>query len=226
MLLAKREASTSVSRWHPYAHYVRALPARLEELSRSLAVGPGDRLLDYGCGEVPYRSFFPEDCEFVPADLPRNPHAALKLNPDSTVPVPDASFDVVLSTQVLEHVADPELYLSECFRVLRPGGQLLLSTHGVFVYHPDPDDYWRWTAAGLRLALTNAGFEVARVEGVLGLMATGFQLIQDSVYHRLPRVLRPLFALLMQALVAAADRVQGRRSRVLNASVFVAIASK
>ena len=55
------------------------------------------------------------------------------------------SFDAVLSTQVLEHVADPGALPAERFRVLRPGGRLLLSTHGIFVYHPDPDDYWRWT---------------------------------------------------------------------------------
>lgn len=225
-MLVKRETDSGAPRWHPYAHYVRAFPARLEEIAPALSVGPGDRVLDYGCGDVPYRSFFPDNCEFVAADLPGNPRASLELNADSSVPEPDASFDAVLSTQVLEHVEDPGLYLSECHRVLRPGGQLMLSTHGVFVYHPDPDDYWRWTSAGLRRALTDAGFEVIRFEGVIGLMATGIQLVQDSVYHRLPRWLRPVVALLMQGLVAIADRVQGRRSRSLNAAVFVAIGRK
>jgi SAM-dependent methyltransferase len=41
---------------------------------------------------------------------------------------PDASFDVVCSFQVLEHVEDPDAYLAEARRLLRPGGRLLLAT--------------------------------------------------------------------------------------------------
>jgi SAM-dependent methyltransferase len=211
--------------WHRYAHHIRALPAALEALSRDLRL-PGGRILDYGCADVPYRHFFPPDADYVGADLAGNPFAALELNDDGTVPVEDDSFDVVLSTQVLEHVTDPGTYLSECFRVLRPGGQLLLSTHGIFVYHPDPDDYWRWTCAGLRRAVSEAGFDVERFEGIIGLAATGLQLVQDAVYWHLPRPLQPLFAAGMQALVSLADRLQGAASRRLNAQVFALVAAK
>jgi SAM-dependent methyltransferase len=175
---------------------------------------------------VPYRSFFPSEAEYIAADLPGNPDATLLLNSDGTVPCEDDDFDAVLSTQVLEHVDDPSLYLSECFRALRPGGRLLLSTHGVFIYHPDPDDYWRWTCAGLRRVVGEAGFEVERFEGVIGLLATGLQLTQDSIYWRLPRLLRPGFAFFMQSLIALADRLQGAGSKRFNASVFVLVARK
>lgn len=201
------------------------LPARLEELSRDLRVPAEGRVLDYGCADVPYRGYFSPDTEFVGADLPGNPEAALELNPDGTVPVSDQAFDAVLSTQVLEHVEDPALYLSECFRVLRPGGRLLLSTHGVFMYHPDPDDYWRWTCAGLQRAVRSAGFEIERLEGIIGPLATGLQMTQDSVYWRLPRLLRPIFAFVMQSLIALADRESPERRR-LDASIFAVIASK
>jgi SAM-dependent methyltransferase len=212
--------------WHRYAHHIRVLPKRLRALSEDLGVPPGGRVLDYGSAEAPYRDFFPADVEFVPADLPDNPDAALELNPDGTVPVGDESFEAVLSTQVLEHVTDPELYLSECFRVLRPGGRMLLSTHGVFVYHPDPEDYWHWTCAGLRRAVQEAGFEVVRFEGVIGLLSTGLQLVQDATYYKPPRPLRPLLALVMQALITLADRLQSDESRALNAQVFALVAAK
>lgn len=212
--------------WHRYGHYVRVLNRRLETISRQLALPAGARLLDYGCADAPYRRLFAPEVEYVGADLPGNPRASLTMNPDGTLPAEADSFDLVLSTQVLEHVADPGLYLSESFRVLRQGGRLLLSTHGVFVYHPDPADYWRWTCEGLRRQITEAGFEVTRLEGVFGLAATGLQLFQDALHWRLPRLLGTLLAILMQPLIALADRMQSQASRDLNASVFVVLARK
>lgn len=212
--------------WEPYAYFNRTLPARLQALARELRVPPRARVLDYGCASAPYREFFPGDSEYVGADFAGNPDASLRLNADGTVPAEDRSFDVVVSTQVLEHVAEPRLYLSECFRVLRPGGQLLLSTHGVFVYHPDPGDYWRWTSAGLKREIEHAGFEMTRFAGVFGLAATGLQLLQHAIWVRLPRLLRALLALCMQALVAVADRLQSQESRDVDAAVFALIATK
>src|SRR5688500_17070050 len=154
--------------WHRYSHYIKTLPKTLEALAGDLELPPSGRLLDYGCADMPYRYMFPPTVEYVGADLPGNPKSTIVLNPDTTVPVPDSSFDVVVSTQVLEHVGDPALYLAECFRVLKPGGRLLLSTHGIFIYHPDPVDYWRWTCDGLQHQVKAAGFEVARFEGMFG----------------------------------------------------------
>lgn len=212
--------------WHRYRHHVRTLPVRLEALSRDLRLPPGGRVLDYGCAEAPYRYFFPADTYFVAADLPGNPYASLTLNPDTTVPAEAESFDVVLSTQVLEHVADPALYLAECFRLLRPGGRLLLSTHGMFIYHPDPIDYWRWTCAGLRHVVEEAGFSIVRFEGIIGLVATGIQFVQDATYYHLPRRLRPVYAFVMQSAIVLADRIQKQGSRDLNAQVFALVAEK
>lgn len=198
----------------------------LEVLSKDLAVVSGGSVLDYGCADLPYRHFFPEDISYVGADLPGNPVASLELNQDGTVPVEDGLYDAVISTQVLEHVVDPPLYLSECFRVLRPGGRLMLSTHGIFVYHPDPEDYRRWTAAGLKATIRDAGFEIERLEGVIGLLPMSLQLGQDAVYWKLPKRLRPLLAFVMQKLIALTDRLHGDGSRRMNASVYVVIAEK
>ena len=212
--------------WHRYAHHIRVLPARLEELAGRLGIPAGGRVLDYGCADVPYRHFFPPDADFVPADLAGNPEARLVLNPDGTVPAEGGGFDAVLSTQVLEHVTDPGLYLTECFRVLRPGGTLLLSTHGIFVYHPDPDDYWRWTCSGLQKAVRDAGLEVDHFEGIIGPGASGLQLFQDAFYYELPRSLRPVFALGLQTLIALVDRVGRQRPRHFDAQVFALIGRK
>jgi SAM-dependent methyltransferase len=213
-------------RWHRLAYIIEALPACLEELAAELEVGPDARVLDYGCADAPYRRFFPATVVYVGADLPGNPVATVEIEPDGTVPVADASFDAVLSTQVLEHVEDPALYLRECHRVLRPGGRMLLSTHGLMVYHPDPVDYWRWTCAGLQRAVSEAGFEIDRFEGIMGLAATGLQLFQDGLYWRLPSALRPALAVVVQSVIALLERLQGPEGRRQNALVFAAVVRK
>jgi SAM-dependent methyltransferase len=85
-----------------------------------------------------------------------------------SLPVATASADVVLCTQVLEHVADPDRAVSEMARVLKPGGACLLTTHGTWFYHPDPQDYWRWTPQGLERLFRRAGFGDVRISPVGG----------------------------------------------------------
>ena len=90
--------------------------------------------------------------EYVGVDVVENPAAEL-LGSVEALPVDDASFDVVLCTQVLEHCDDPAQAVRELRRVTAPGGRVLASTHGVQVYHPSPVDYWRWTHDGLAAAV-------------------------------------------------------------------------
>lgn len=212
--------------WHPQAYIVRHWPRHLQRVCSTLALPPHARVLDYGCADAPYRHFFPATAEFVPADIPGNPRAEVEIAPDGTLPVEDASFDAVLSTQVLEHVRDPALYLTECFRVLRPGGQLVLSTHGIFPYHPDPVDLWRWTSAGLRLKVERAGLAVERIEGFMGQTAVGLQIIQSAVYNRLPRYVRGLFSMFMQQLMRLAEALQTPAGREHDALIFVVVARR
>jgi SAM-dependent methyltransferase len=212
-------------RGHPLAHIIRELRAALQALVADLHLPDGATVLDYGCADMKYRDLFAPGIAYVGADIPGNPDASVVISADGTLPVPDASVDAVFSSQVLEHVADPALYLAECARILRPGGRLLLSTHGIMVYHRDPVDYWRWTGEGLRRIVGQAGLHVDRFDGVMGLASTGLQLFQDATQLRVPvRLRRPYFAI-MQGLVAAFDR-QSAASRAENALVFALIATR
>lgn len=213
-------------RWHRLAFVARRLDAAIADLISDLGAAPGHRVLDYGCADAPYRGLFAEGVEYVGADLSGNPAASVEIAPDGSLPEPDASFDFVLSTQALEHVIDPALYLAECARVLRPGGRLLLSTHGTMVFHPDPVDLWRWTTQGLERVIIDAGLEIERFEGVVGLSATGLQLLQDGMLLRIPGVLHRPVSLAFQLLIAAVDRFSRPEDRRLNALVFAVIARK
>jgi SAM-dependent methyltransferase len=129
----------------------------------------GAQVLDVGCGDRPYAELFPGAVGF---DVPGNPRADLHGSIDA-IPVEDASFDVVLCLQVLEHVPDPAAAVRELRRVVRRGGRVLLSTHGIYPFHPNPDDLWRWTHQGLeRLFLTNAEWASVTVRPGAGTVST------------------------------------------------------
>jgi SAM-dependent methyltransferase len=187
-----------------------AVRAPLAEWLRSEARAAHDelgpyRLLDIGCGEKPYRDVFaPYAVEHVGVDPVANPVAELR-GPIEALPVEDASFDVVLCAQVLEHVDDPAQAVSELARVTRPGGRVLLSTHGVYVFHPNPADHWRWTHTGLeKLFAVSGGWRSVRVSSGAGTAASLAMLNAIYIEHALRRT--PLrFA--RGAVVAALNRM-------------------
>ncbi len=94
----------------------------------------------------------------------------IQITPEGKLPVADGSADWVVSFQVLEHVKHLPVFFAECRRVLKPGGTMLLSTHGTWTYHPDPmkshGDYWRWTEEGLRVVFESEGFANIECESV------------------------------------------------------------
>jgi len=161
--------------------------ADLRDALHSFATSERLRLLDYGCGGSPYRSFFPR-AEYVRADFTPCTGLDFLLPVDSTIPRKAGLFDIVLSTQVLEHVPEPAHYIAECFRVLNPGGALLLTTHGLYEDHGCPYDFQRWTADGLRMLLEKAGFEVSAVKKLTcGPRAICFFLNHGFGYLRAPK---------------------------------------
>ena len=151
----------------------------LLEWLRAQDVG-GARVLDVGAGDRRYEPLL-HAAEVVAFDMPGNPHADLHGSIEA-IPVADASFDVVLCLQVLEHVPDPAAAVRELRRVVRPGGRVLASTHGVYPFHPNPDDLWRWTHQGLeRVFRTNAEWTSVTVDPGAGTAATTAMLVAHGL---------------------------------------------
>lgn len=82
-------------------------------------------------------------------------HGVALLADITCLPIRDSSIDAVICECVLEHVSEPTKVVHEIERILKPGGQVYISVPFIDGYHASPDDYYRWTASGLRHALNN-----------------------------------------------------------------------
>lgn len=167
---------------HPY--YL-ARSALRHEIARSATEVPAGPLLDVGCGTMPYRDLFPrnEPYECLEIDQPRNSGKShvTHLYDGHAFGLSEESYAVVFSSQTLEHSFSPEEMLSEAFRVLRPGGRLLLAMPFFWPEHEQPYDSQRFTSFGLTARLEAAGFSVRRVTKTNPGSAALFQLLIELI---------------------------------------------
>ena len=190
------------------------------------------RLIDYGCGDVPYLPLFADKvARYVTCDIGINPLAEVTITPEGKVPLPDESFDIVLSSQVLEHVDDVNVYLAEANRLLDKDGLLLLSTHGQWIYHPIPRDLWRWTNEGLTTLLEKSGFKVIETMWFSGMLAYSSQLRLFYI-KRITQGKGPFLKLLFHVIsfisnftMPFLDKLEGKNGKN-NAAVYFVVARK
>ncbi len=99
------------------------------------------------------------------------------------VPVPDASYDVVILSEVLEHVMEPYLVLKEVHRILKPGGKVFISVPYCFYYHPNPTDFGRYTEEYYHLHLNNLNYENIQIEKHGLFWSTIADMLKAWIYH-------------------------------------------
>jgi SAM-dependent methyltransferase len=190
-----------------------------------------EKIVDIGCGDYPYRSMFTRHgCEYVGCDIDNK--ADILIQQGKPIALPDSSFDAVVSFQVLEHVWDLDEYLGECYRLVKPGGWLLLSTHGNWLYHPHPNDYRRWTREGLLREIESRGFVFKDCLSIVGPLAwtTQFRLLgYYTVLQRLGTLgtifLFPI-ACFMNLRMVIEDAITPDSIRDTNASVYITLFQK
>ena len=76
-----------------------------------------------------------------------------------TFPLNDSEIDLVFHSEVIEHIYDTRHFLSECSRVLRPGGEMIFTVPFQARWHYIPFDYWRLTPSSIQKLLEEAAFE-------------------------------------------------------------------
>lgn len=95
-------------------------------------------------------------------------------------PLADSSCDTVLCTQVLEHIREPWIVVEHIARVLRPGGTAIVTTPFMYPYHPDPGDYFRYTADGLASLFERVGMKVELKGGYCGFFGVLSETIKQK----------------------------------------------
>jgi SAM-dependent methyltransferase len=159
------------------------------------------RLLDVGCGNKPYWEIFASSVQsYVGVDP--DPHFS---RPDVVATILDlpfgaATFDIVLATQVIEHVAQPERMLQEIGRVLKPGGHLILTAPQYWRLHEIPHDYYRFTRYGLEHLVKACGLTPVLIKEEGAAWALIGQAICNTLqgrrgWHRLIPVVNLIFGL-------------------------------
>ena len=150
---------------------------------RLLDLCTGRDVLEAGCGEgygadliasVARRVVAVDyDAATVAQVQARYPRVSVVEGNLAALPLPDASVDVVVNFQVIEHLWDQPQFVAECARVLRPGGLLLMSTPNRITFSPgldtpvNPFHTRELNAAELTELLTDGGFfELQSMSGV------------------------------------------------------------
>ena len=138
------------------------------------------RLLDLGCGEVPLYGMYKDlvdnnTCVDWRKSIHQNHHVDNFVDLNGPLPFQDHSFDTILTTDVLEHIREPEICWREMSRVLAPGGKLILCVPFLYWQHEEPYDYFRYTSHKLKDYCEIHGLQILELEPYGG----GLEVILD-----------------------------------------------
>jgi ubiquinone/menaquinone biosynthesis C-methylase UbiE len=138
-------------------------------------------LLDLGCGPRPYydiyKNYFEKTIGADIADLPF-PKKGIDIYCTATdVPLPDASVDFILCTEVLQDILEPNDLMKEVNRLLKPGGTMILTTPYLVPIADGKWDNYRFTQYGLDYQLKKGNFDVQLIHPVSDVVGAGITLL-------------------------------------------------
>jgi SAM-dependent methyltransferase len=211
---------------------VRALGAFVERALRE-QIRAGALVVDLGCGEQPWRPLIESlGARYLGADVGQNASGSVAVRClADRVPLRPQSADLVLCTEVLEHVPNPGHALREVHRILRPGGAVIVTTPFLYPVHEPPWDFQRLTRYQLERLSREAGFtpvSLAIAGNEIEVWATLWDRFWSDLLPPgggLARIvvvapLRALANLLAAALSAIAGRRLPRRAYLSNLGVL------
>jgi SAM-dependent methyltransferase len=146
-------------------------------------------VLDLGAGRMAWRALLSSKADqYVSTDaFDTHPDIDFVADVQGGLPVPDSSFDSIFCCSVLEHVQRPWDAFPEFYRVLKPGGTLVLSVPFLYYLHGQPSDYYRFTRYGVEHLARISGFEVVEISVAGGLAHSALHAVSmlttSLLYH-------------------------------------------
>jgi len=149
------------------------------EIARFLPTSHVSRVLDYGAGNSPYRHRISCDA-YVTVDVTQNVRRDIDhIMSGERLDLSDASFDLVLLLDVLEHVRDPGFVVGEVRRLLRKNGRVIVSLPFLYREHETPNDYTRLTAFGAQELMARNGGTILKMKKVGNALYTLYTLFLE-----------------------------------------------
>lgn len=147
-------------------HMHRAMGPYYEKAIKEIAKGD---LLDLGCGEVPLYGFYKDKVRTVTCVDWSNSghnlrHIDIACDLNDKVTIESESFDTIICTDVLEHIAEPSRLMKEITRLLKNDGNLLIGVPFYYCLHEEPHDYYRYTKHALIKFCTDNRLKVVSIE--------------------------------------------------------------
>lgn len=119
-------------------------------------------LYDLGCGEMPYKSWLLNYVDqYTGVDWGGTLHelkADILADLNEPLPIESGVADTVMSLSVMEHLREPQVFLNEAHRILKPGGSIVFQVPFMWWVHEEPYDFYRYTRYGLQYMFEKAGF--------------------------------------------------------------------
>lgn len=148
-----------------------------------------DTLLDVGAGDKRYRGCV--NCiRYISLDV----SGRMDVIADATaLPFKNNSLDMILCTQVLEHIKNPFLAVEEFGRILSENGTILITVPTVMYLHEVPQDYFRYTRYGIEHILNKNNISVKKSETISSGFIVGLELFFIGVYSVIYMVFKHRF---------------------------------
>jgi len=122
---------------------------------------------DFGCGEMPFREWISQYVDsYTGVDWSDTQHelkADIVADLNRPLPINSETADTIISISAMEHLSEPRMMLNEAFRILKPGGVLILQVPFMWWVHEAPYDYFRYTRHGLEYLFNKSGFSDVKV---------------------------------------------------------------
>lgn len=170
-------------------------------------------LYDLGCGDMPYRHWLLGFSDrYIGVDWSSSPHdlkADIVANLNDALPIEDRVADSVISLSVMEHLCEPQIFLGEAYRILKPGGAIILQVPFMWWVHEAPHDYFRYTRYGLEYMFEKAGFNAIQIYPQTSFWTTWILKFNYQSVRLItgPWPLRKLVAIFMHAIWAIDQRL-------------------